>query len=553
MRGNILKDRSGKISGAIAALLAIIVILIYMRAASTPKGSEDAFYTVYGALKWFLKTLDLEKYVEEYLREFEEFLKYVQGTELWPLIVSILALVVMELAVMGIYCGTWITIDTTTSILGWVSSVRASRKKYSESYGKSRSSIGRIMAAFSRLGKLRQSKRYTPSPSIKEKVAKLKKQPLWRRLSLTEWWDFGENQLITLKEGMLRYLIVEAKKLYPTKLAPKGSITKLAEKSGIDSSILCRAMNQEDYTMTVKNLEKLLNTLRIPYREITPYIKSIGGGGFKESITHPKLPFDLYNEDGAILIAAGLKDGHIRKDRTSFEYINYNNENVQRIIESAKRIFGDVNYQMRYDEKGRQKGVLFHSEVIGLALHRAGVPKGRKTEQDYHLPDGIKFGDLDMKKKYFKQVIRDEGDINYRKYRIRMTNAKEIHSKAMPEHVDLFENQKWKRRTYPSGKKEPYIRLTKKLEYNLPPESRSIYHDFLRRMKKEWIPPILNDERKLLEETYGVKVDIIPKDIYKGKKVGLSGSWELVIGGKKNFEKFVKLLDLNNEDKGDES
>lgn len=158
-----------------------------------------------------------------------------------------------------------------------------------------------------------------------------------------------------------------------------------------------------------------------------------------------------------------------------------------------------------------------------------------------------------MKKKYFKQVIRDEGDINYRKYRIRMTNAKEIHSKAMPEHVDLFENQKWKRRTYPSGKKEPYIRLTKKLEYNLPPESRSIYHDFLRRMKKEWIPPILNDERKLLEETYGVKVDIIPKDIYKGKKVGLSGSWELVIGGKKNFEKFVKLLDLNNEDKGDES
>jgi len=370
-----LKDRSGKISGAIAALLAIIVILIYTRVASTPKGSEDAFYMVYGTFKWFLKALDLLKYVEEYLKPFEEFLKYVQGTELWPLIISILALVVMELAVMLVYCGTWITIDTTTSILGLVSGIRASRKKYSEPYGKSRSSLGRIVAAFGMVGKLRLSKGYKPNPSIKVKIGKIKKQPLWRRLSITEWWDLGENQLITLKEGMLRYLILEAKKLYPTKVAPKGSITKLAEKSGIDSAILCRAMNQENYAMTVKNFEKLLNTLRIPYSELTPYIKSIGGGGFKESITYPKLPFDLYNEDGATLIAAGLKDGHIRKDRTTFEYNNYDDENVQRIIGSVKRVFGDVNYQMRYDEKAGRRACSFIQRLLAWLLIGLEYPK----------------------------------------------------------------------------------------------------------------------------------------------------------------------------------
>jgi len=113
----------------IAALLAIIVLLIYTRIASTPKGSEDAFYTVYGAFKWSLKVLGILKYVEDYLKPFEEFLEYVRGTELWPLIISILALVVMELAVTVIYCGTWMTLDVMAPILGLVRGIGARRRQ----------------------------------------------------------------------------------------------------------------------------------------------------------------------------------------------------------------------------------------------------------------------------------------------------------------------------------------------------------------------------------------------------------------------------------------
>lgn len=91
---------------------------------------------------------------------------------------------------------------------------------------------------------------------------------------------------------------------------------------------------------------------------MTPHIKSLGGGGYKESITDPRFPFDLYNADGARLLAAALKDGHIRKDRNSFEYTNYNKENVGRVIESVDHVFGEAKYQMRYDEKGRQGGAL---------------------------------------------------------------------------------------------------------------------------------------------------------------------------------------------------
>jgi len=115
---SIIKDRSGKISGVMAALLAMIIILIYTRVASTPKGSEDAFFTVYGALKWLLKALDLLKYIEEYLKGFEEFLRYVQGTFLWPITISILSLVVTIFAIIAIYYGTVITVGTTARVLG---------------------------------------------------------------------------------------------------------------------------------------------------------------------------------------------------------------------------------------------------------------------------------------------------------------------------------------------------------------------------------------------------------------------------------------------------
>ncbi|MBO3802887.1 MAG: hypothetical protein JTT11_03280 [Candidatus Brockarchaeota archaeon] len=510
MGRDILKDRSGKISGAMAVLLAIVVILLYTRVASTPKGSEDTFYFVYGTLKWFLKALDLLKYVEEYLKSFEEFLKYVQGTELWPLIISILALVVMELAVMGAFYCALVTVGTTTRVLGFVSEVRDNRKKFHDPYGKSRFSVSKIVAAVGRLGKLHRSKSYAPNPSIREKVVKLKKLPPWRRLSTTEWWDLGENQLITLKEGVLRHLIMEAKKLCPTKLAPKGSITKLAERSGIDSAILCRAMNQEDYAMTVKNIKKLLDALHLSYGELTPYIKSIGGGGFRESITNPKLPFDLYNEDGATLVAAGLKDGHVRKDRTIFEYINYDEENVRRVIESVNRVFGDVTYQMRYDEKGRHKGVVFNSEAIGLALHRAGVPKGRKTEQDYHLPDVIKFGDIAIKKSYFKQYIRDDGHIDYRGYLISMINAHEIESSIKSDHRELFDYLPWKNRKEQFGY---YVTLSKWVETRIPSELKPVYRDFIINMKKTWIPDIVKEEKAILERTFHVKAKIVPKQI----------------------------------------
>jgi len=188
----ILKDRSGKISSLMATLLAIIVILIYTRTASTPKGSEDAFFTVYGAFKWFLKALDLLKYIEKYLKGFEEFLKYLQGTFLWPITISILSLVVTIFAVIAIYYGTVITIGTTTRVLSWVSDVRARRGGKGANWKSGVKLDIDKAAAHDKIGRPKKLKRRKKDAILKvnskEKSSATSKQQDLTGWFRTQWW-----------------------------------------------------------------------------------------------------------------------------------------------------------------------------------------------------------------------------------------------------------------------------------------------------------------------------------------------------------------------------
>ena len=542
MRRNVLKDRSGKISGAIAALLAIIVILIYMRAAGTPKGSEDAFYTVYGALKWFLKALDLEKYVEEYLKEFEEFLKYVQGTELWPLTISILALVVMELAIMGIYCGTWITIDTTTSILGWVSGLRARRRrdeKYFEFNKKSGINLGisRIIAA---VGKRKGSRPKikakgipsgTPDPK-KGNGAVASKSPGTIGGFYKRWWQIRKESTLTLEEGKISWYILEAKKKFPTDRSPDGSLIELSKAAGIDASTLQRTLNEGRNSITVKNLIRLLYMAGIPYDDATPYIKSIGGRGDKEAVVNPKFPIDLNKPEAGILFAAALKDGDINVAHHHFEYVNFDSEKRRTVAEAVKEVFGDVEPVPLYDRDGRVKGIHFQTSLIGDTLVDFGAVAGRKASQDYHMPPPIWFGNLEIKNAYFDQVIKDEGSIDRGDYRLIISGAGEIASKITQAHSRLLDKLDFEDDYWPSGAPKRFLIISEELEKRIPLELRKVYKDLVTKLEDEWVPMILNEEKDLIEKTYGVKAEIQLRQIYIGEKVGLRGSWVIIVSGK---------------------
>lgn len=67
----------------------------------------------------------------------------------------------------------------------------------------------------------------------------------------------------------------------------------------------------------------------------------------------------------------------------------------------------------------------------------------------------------------------------------------------------------------------------------------------------EWVPIILNEEKNLLEKTYGVKAEIQLRQIYIGGKVGLRGSWVIVVGGKGDVKKIKDEINSFREKWGD--
>lgn len=95
-----------------------------------------------------------------------------------------------------------------------------------------------------------------------------------------------------------------------------------------------------------------------------------------------------------------------------------------------------------------------------------------------------------------------------------------------------------------------FLCLTR-LELGLPDELRSVYEDFLSKMRYEWTPTIVKEEKESLEKTYGVRAKIDPKKIYIAEKHGLRGEWHITVSGKVNFEKMTRQLDSVWEAGGD--
>jgi len=367
-----------------------------------------------------------------------------------------------------------------------------------------------------------------------------------------EYWHMRLTLTITLVKGKLGELLLKAKKFFPTERYPQGTISGLAKALGMRHSTIFAIINGKRDTITLGGLLKLLDILKEPYDTLTPYIRSVGGGGANtEALVNPKFPIDLYNPNGARLLAAALKDGHIEKDRHHFRYTNYDPENRRIVTEAVKRVFGDIEPRATYDLKGKQNGIDFTSAVIGKALLKAGAVEGRKTLQDYGLPTMVKFGGNAIANAFFEQAIRDDGCRDYKDYRVKITCAREIESMATQKHLGMYKRLHWEMRPLVSGLIQPYLCLTADLEDQLPDDLKLVYEDFLSKMKKEWVPKILREEQEVMEKMYGVIANIVPKQIYVGEKTGIKGSWELIVSGKEDFEKVVKQLDSVWEKGGD--
>jgi len=551
-RRGLLRDRRGISGIAVGALLAIAVLLLYLQFISTLQGAEVAFWAIFGLLKWLAGVLGYPHLFDE----FEKFIRELMGTPFWPITVYMLSLAFMSTILYGTLYGTKGIVDITTRILAWRRARREEKRKIREKnereYKLWKKSLEEDEEPFAILPKFKvASKRKPKALVLNESI--IKKEPVKNeKLLETQWWQLRETHVLTLTEGKLSEIIIEAKKRFPTARRSEGSYRGLAKASGMaDHKTLFDIVKEGGNSMTVGNLMKLLNALGASYDVLTPYIKSVGGKGDRESIVNPKFPINLNNPDGGRILAASFKDGYINRKYHNFYYINYDPENRRIITEAVQRTFGDIKPIPTFDRDGKQSGIGFTSAVIGDALIKAGAVAGSKVEQDYHLPDMIKLGSYAIRNHYFEQAIRDDGNINFRKYQIYLWGAKEIESKVTPKHHMMLECLPWNIKSLPSQALELYLVLTDELRNLVPDEIKPVYGDLLSKMGSDWIPTIIKEEKETLEKTYGVKARIIPMQIYKGKS-GLRGYWEILVQGKDNLERMVRQLDSVQQEGGDE-
>ena len=534
----LFKDRRGISSTATAALFSIIAILIFMAYMNIPGKTMEialAFYEFFKDVKVLPPNFDPREFLDSPTGQIAAYFT---------------SMICMVLVVVVIFnCIKW-PMEIVSTILVWRRTRREKQQKIVEETKNERKlrrkELKRDKQRLTILhGQTRESKGRGSEAlnSIAKNIDKYK-------LLTKQWWEIGKTLTLTLEDGKLRELILEARKLFPTKQSPQGSYIELAKAIGYDAGNLRKTVEEGRNSMTVEKLLRILDIMKMPYDTLTPYIKAVGATGHKEAIVNPKFPISMNNPDGARLVAAALMDGHIDKNKYCFVYTNYNPENRQLVTEAVQHVFGEVDPSPIYDKDGRQRGIRFYSSVIADMLLGAGAVAGRKVEQDYNIPYMVSHGDYAIRNEYFKQAIRDDGSMDYQRYEITIIGARELESKVIPEHRRVIEHLDIEKKPLPSGVIESYIVLKDGLDDDLPDELKPAYYDLQSKMWDEWVPTILKEEKETLEKTYGVEAELIPKEIYLTEKRGLRGKWHIEIRGKENFEKMVRQLDWNDLEKG---
>lgn len=354
-----------------------------------------------------------------------------------------------------------------------------------------------------------------------------------------DWYDLNYYEILHLKHGVLQKLVEEGIKKAGTK-------TKLIHETGISQPNLHEILNKERETITVCHLKDLLDFLEIPYKDIDQYIIGIGSRSNPDSIKYPLLPFNFSTPEGAMLIAAALKDGCISKTSHYLRYANKDKENIERVEEAIKKVFGHIEPYRTIE--GSLITITYHSCVIERALEEAGVPSGRKTEQEYHVPQFIREGDEEVQKAYLYQTLMDEGTWETSKYDevydVKYNQAISIDKKLAEDDRRFLEELDMKERVLPHRGKEEgyhirYIYIDDELEMEMRRESRDLW-----RIIMESKPPNMEEEKEMFEKLFEVDVELKPSQIYYTEDGGYRVIWELKIYGKDQCRRVMEGLNL---------
>jgi hypothetical protein len=295
-------------------------------------------------------------------------------------------------------------------------------------------------------------------------------------------------------------------------------------KDAIDKAVGVKALQQEldkvgahthrdsiyDYWSGRANgmfTEKLIPILRYLNRDLDEPNKHIRALGKGEAIENPKLPFKLDTTDGARLLAARLSDGTLYTTEgrgPRFSYRNNDEEQRNRVAESLRNVFGEINTKyIHYTEYGRDRSLITTlPEIVGHVLMRAGAVSGEVIKQNPDIPTFIRQGTKEMKQEYMRQVFGDEGTVRTRTATPEMSRAVDVTHRLSEEQRKQLErlSERWDRTTYPDGREVKYTWLSR-----LPDDIQKA---------ADIRPRLLESEARMLREDFGIQPKISTGKIY---------------------------------------
>ncbi len=314
--------------------------------------------------------------------------------------------------------------------------------------------------------------------------------------TITNWWQLYPTTSIKLNVEYQREIFGDA-------VNKAGNYSALAKQLHISRKCMS-ACHRLERLPAVECLAKVLRYLRRDLNEASGRIIEIGG------LKKPLLPFNLKSPEGAEITAAFLSDGHLPK--LPFKnpmYCANEKELHARLISLCKKIFGEFNGRI----KAGHNALLTRFPVpIGIALERAGVPRGDKGIRNPFLPRHIFTGNNKLKSAYLKRAFDDEGDVHISKIKraIRLTRSVDA--------GEFHKSEKIKPQRWCYGFSDTPINNLIMGEY-------------------------------LLLRKIGIDARLYPEGLYLSKSGKTTAKWRIQIAQQDNVVRFAEKIGFNHSEK----
>jgi predicted transcriptional regulator len=205
-------------------------------------------------------------------------------------------------------------------------------------------------------------------------------------------------------------------KLFEKALAKEGTIKNLAMKLKCNRNLIRVMRTDPAKFIEWRIVKKLIEIIGISEEQLEPHILAVKGG-MSGKITKVRFPIKE-SPELALLVAKGMGDGSIEKDKFRFSFWNKEWELIKEVCKCVNKAVGKTKGTIIKLKDGRIQ-VKF-CPFIGLVLHLSGVPVGDKTIQDFDVPTWIKNGSKEVKASFLRGIFDDEGCvINDKKRRTR--------------------------------------------------------------------------------------------------------------------------------------